>query len=46
MTTYQFMEHQNVELNLLLLDVSLFKTHSSKAIDRSIYVLTYAFNMH
>jgi len=33
MATYQFMEHHDVELHLLLFDVSLFKIHSLKAID-------------
>jgi len=46
MTTYLFREHRDVQLNLLLFDVSLFEIHSSKAIDWSIYILMYAFNMH
>jgi len=32
MATYLFMEHHDVQLNLLLFDVSLFEIHSSKAI--------------
>jgi len=33
MTTYLVREHCDVQLNLLLIDVSLFEIHSSEAID-------------